>query len=197
MTDLFDRDPALDMEVSRHKLFFALRPEGEAAARVADLTEGLRRRHGLAGWPTPAGRLHISLNGLGRHHRCPDGLVTAVRAALHGLAWPSFVVALDRCGSWGRGEGKRPVVLWADDGLIGARLLFEAIHHRLGAAHVVRGPVRDFNPHMTLLRDETNVAERRVEPVAWRVRELVLLDSVHGAARHEVLARWPLRAPNG
>jgi 2'-5' RNA ligase len=45
---------------------------------------------------------------------------------------------------------------------------------------------------MTLLYDRRAVAERPVEPIRWRVRGLVLLRSLVGQGRHQVLARWPI-----
>ena len=193
MPDLFDPPPRHAIEAAaRHKIFFAVRPEPEAAGRMFRFAEAQRRRLGLTGRPTPPERLHISLNGLGRHVAPPERLIAAATGAVSGLAWLSFIVALDRLGTWGRGAGKRPLVLWSDEGLIGVSRLHEAIQTRLVGARVVRGPERAFCPHLTLLRDAAVAPERRVGPFMWRVRELVLLDSLHGEGRHEVLDRWPL-----
>lgn len=195
MSDLFPSTSTRDDQEPRHKLFFAIRPPPDVAGRLFAFAEGLRDQHKLTGWPTPAARLHISLNGLGRFEAPPAGLVAAGREAAAALAWPSFVVALDRLGTWGRGAGKRPLVMWSDEGLIGVHRLHEALHGRLLRAGAARGPARDFNPHLTLLRDAQPVTARPVGPISWRVGELVLLDSLHGEGRHDVLGRWPLGAP--
>lgn len=50
-----------------------------------------------------------------------------------------------------------------------------------------------FTPHMTLDYAHPQVATRLLEtPIAWRVMELCLVDSLFGQGRHEVLRRWPL-----
>jgi 2'-5' RNA ligase len=36
------------------------------------------------------------------------------------------------------------------------------------------------------------VARRAIEPITWTVNEFVLVRSLVGQGRHEVLARWPL-----
>jgi hypothetical protein len=45
---------------------------------------------------------------------------------------------------------------------------------------------------MTLLRDRAPVSETFIAPIAWRVREFVLIASHFGAGRHEILGRFSL-----
>jgi RNA 2',3'-cyclic 3'-phosphodiesterase len=103
-----------------------------------------------------------------------------------------FVVSFNRLGSWGRGDGQRPFVLRGDEGVAGAYALHDAIHRVLAEAGLVHPRARHFEPHLTLLRDRMVAAEEVIEPVSWPVREFVLLDSIHGEGRHEVLGRWAL-----
>jgi 2'-5' RNA ligase len=49
-----------------------------------------------------------------------------------------------------------------------------------------------YTPHMTLLYDPRYLAAREVTPVEWTAREFVLIHSLIGKARYEVLGRWPL-----
>jgi len=191
MRDLFALDAPPAATEARHKVFFALRPPRDVAERVVRFAQRLREAHGLTGRPTPADRLHISLNGLGRFASVPDGLPAAASQAMAGVEWPAFTIALDRCGSWGR-AGARPLVLCADDGVIGVRGLHAALHARLVEAGLVRPRVGAFEPHLTLLRDPAAVALAPVLPFAWQVDEVVLLDSRHGEGRHDVLGRWTL-----
>lgn len=194
MTDLFDLAVPARGATPRHKLFFALRPDPDTAERIFEFAERMGRRHGLAGRPTPPERLHVSLNGLGAHPATPRALVDVAVRAVEGLAWPRFVVGLDRLATWGRGAGKRPLVLWSDDGLIGARRLHAALHERLFDEGAVRGRERDFNPHLTVLRDAAALAERFIPPISFWAEEIWLIDSLHGAARHDILGRWTLGA---
>jgi 2'-5' RNA ligase len=57
-----------------------------------------------------------------------------------------------------------------------------------------RWVVPRFTPHLTLLYDNRYVEGRDVEPIAWSVREFVLIHSVLGKTRHIHLGRWPLLA---
>jgi RNA 2',3'-cyclic 3'-phosphodiesterase len=45
---------------------------------------------------------------------------------------------------------------------------------------------------VSLLRDKAEVPKTFVEPISWTAREFVLLDSVLGEGRHEILGRWTL-----
>jgi 2'-5' RNA ligase len=82
--------------------------------------------------------------------------------------------------------------LRGDDGIAGVYALHDEIHRALAEAGLVRPRAHDFEPHLTLLRDRIAAPEEFIEPVSWRVQEFVLLDSVHGEGRHELLGRWTL-----
>jgi 2'-5' RNA ligase len=57
----------------------------------------------------------------------------------------------------------------------------------------LRRRARSFTPHMTLLYDARSVEARAIEPVAWTVREFVLVHSRWGRTQHILLGHWPLR----
>jgi 2'-5' RNA ligase len=126
------------------------------------------------------GRLHVSLAGV----PSPDLIPTASAAAGAVRARP-FKVAFNRLGTWGRGDGVRPIVLWGDEGVIG----IERLHAVLEAA-LRRAPPHAICPHMTLARDAAALPERIVGPITWWARDFVLVRS--GGGRTEVLGRWPL-----
>jgi 2'-5' RNA ligase len=50
-------------------------------------------------------------------------------------------------------------------------------------------------PHMTLLHNAPPIRPRPIDPIRWRVGELLLVVSHHGATYHEEIARWPLSRP--
>lgn len=52
---------------------------------------------------------------------------------------------------------------------------------------------RAFLPHMTLMRSETILPERRIKAIGWTVREIVLVHSLLGKATHRPVGRLPLR----
>ncbi|MEJ0099974.1 MAG: hypothetical protein WDO12_09600 [Pseudomonadota bacterium] len=53
-------------------------------------------------------------------------------------------------------------------------------------------PLRSFKPHVTLLYDRKVISQQELAPVGWNVAEVLLIRSLIGHARHEVLARYPL-----
>ena len=192
MSDLFELDRAAQSDGgSRHKVFFALRPEPPAALAAQELGRA-RRRPGE--WPMPRERFHVSLNHVASAPTLPTDSVDRALRAASGVSIAPFVIAFNRLGSWGGKAADRAVVLWGDEGVDGALRLHSALHSSLRAAGVARGAEPVFEPHLTLLRKARDVAQEFILPVRWWVREFVLLDSVHGEGRHEVLGRWTLGA---
>lgn len=168
-----------------HLVYFALKLPAAMAREIMALGADAAGRH------VSAERLHISLNPLGSFDILdPQVIAQAARAAATVQTAP-FVVAMNRVVGWGQ-AAPYPVVLTGDDGLGGVRMLYEAIHAALAEAGLVRGPARELEPHVTLLRASQRPAPRIIAPVAWRVSEFLLIDSLYGEGRHEVLGRWPL-----
>jgi 2'-5' RNA ligase len=79
-------------------------------------------------------------------------------------------------------------VLVGDEGTIGLERLHDALAEAQG-----RKPDPGFTPHVSLIWSPDFLAERVVEPFSWMVDEFVLIHSIHGQGRHEVLGRWSLR----
>ena len=56
-------------------------------------------------------------------------------------------------------------------------------------------PLREsyrFTPHMTFLHREGTPFTRPIDPIVWRVEELVLIDNLIGSARQDLIGHWPL-----
>jgi 2'-5' RNA ligase len=175
-----------------HRVFFALLPDEAAADRMVRLAADLRRRHGLGGVVTPAARLHLSLNFVGKFRGPPTRSVMEKAASLAGkVASNAFAVTLNHVESW-KGELKSPLVLLGDEGVIGVQLLHTAIHKALVAGTMAPRREPEIWPHVSLLWDNGRAPREFVEPITWAAREFVLLDSPYGEGRHEVLGRWPL-----
>lgn len=172
-----------------HKVFFALQPDAEAADRIERLAADLRQRHGLKGRPVAASRLHLSLNFVGTFRGPPTRAVMEKAMALAAkVSERAFVVSLNRVEGW----KSDTLVLLGDEGVIGAELLHAAIHKALVTGSMAPRREPQMWPHVSLLRDKAPVPKTFVEPISWTAREFVMLDSVVGEGRHEVLGRWPL-----
>jgi RNA 2',3'-cyclic 3'-phosphodiesterase len=173
----------------QHRVFFALQPNAEAADRIERLAADLRRRHGLKGRPTPASRLHLSLNFVGSFRGPPTRAVMEKAASLADkVSEGAFVVTLNHAESW----KSETLVLLGDEGVIGAERLHTAIHKALARGSMAPRREPPISPHVSLLRDKAEVPKTFVEPISWTAREFVLLDSVLGEGRHEILGRWTL-----
>ena len=175
-----------------HNLFFALWPD----AGVRDALEAAARKlkHDLAsrGRWIARHRYHMTLHFLGRHDPASDERVARALAAGDRVDARAFELVLDRVGSfanrsipWWIGCTTVPddlAALWAS---LGACLHGESVEIAGNESLVA---------HITVLRD----AERRlppmpIEPIAWPVREFVLVDSeLGGQARYTIVRRWDL-----
>jgi len=192
MSDLFDLDRAVQRDPAvRHKVFFAIRPDADAAQEAHQLA---RTRRGQGGWLMPQERLHVSLNPVASAAEIPMSCVARALEAAATVAARPFVLAFNRLGTWGGRPGERAVVLWGEEGVAGAFGLHRTLHEALVGAGVSRPPRALFEPHLTLLHKERDRPPEFIAPVRWWVREFLLIDSIHGEGRHEVLGRWRLGA---
>lgn len=181
------------MVPGKHVLYFALQPPPEAAAEALARLEAVRAPLRLAGKPTPPSRLHVSLNFVGDFKRPPGPVIDKALEAVASVAEAPFVVEFNRLGTWTRGDGPRPIVLWGDEGVIGANALFSTLHRALARLQMATRREPEIAPHMTLAYERTDVSETFIEPVRWRAEEFVLIHAVHGEGRYEVVERLPLR----
>ena len=184
----FDRPFAGD------RLFLAMLPDAEAAARIAALAASECARHGLRGRPLRTDHLHVTLFHLGDWHGVPADVVAATERAAETLREAPFELAFDEVASFPTRNARKPFVLRASAGneeLRGFRARLAEAFGRNGLAKWARD---DFEPHVTLAYDDTVVPARRVETLAWTAREFVLVHSLVGRGKHTPVARWRLGA---
>lgn len=148
----------------------------------------VRRRQlvGARGWrQVPDHNLHLTLVFLGN---LPAERLAKIGAAVDCARGTAGEIALDRFG-WFPGAQ----VLWLG-GDAGQQLL--TLHARVCQALVGAGLTLDsrpFRPHVTLYRRVSDRADLpQPEPLLWRPRKLVLLQSVSGQP-YRVIESWPLR----
>ena len=173
-------------------LFYALLPDAESAGQIVDLARRLRADHRLKGTLIPSERLHVTLAFLGSFAGLPKTLVSSAIAAGERFEGTPFDVTLDRVQKFG--HDKRAVVLRGGEGTTAVkefrRRLVDATHyHGLKPASPT-----SFTAHLTLLYDEGPIVEEHVVPISWTAREFVLVRSLIGQSRYEILGRWPLRS---
>jgi len=172
-------------------LFFAIFPDTDGSERITDLARTMGVRHRLRGKPLLKERFHTTLHKLGVYDGVPQDLVRDASRAAGELDEPAFDVVFDRAGSF-IGEAKKPYVLLGPEDGSPLHQFHRALHERL-AIHGVKTSKSGFTPHVTLLYDLASVPIQAVPPIAWTVREFVLVHSLVGKTEHRILGRWPLR----
>jgi RNA 2',3'-cyclic 3'-phosphodiesterase len=163
------------------RLFFALWPDEAAALSLERLAAEMAIR--ARGKPVARSKIHLTLAFLGE--------VDAGRIAVEpeAIAAPAFDLVLDCVGSF---AGAR--VAWA--GFVEPPPALANLQSRLASelrGQGLRLEDRPFAPHLTLVR-HIGAAQTReaIDPIDWRVREVVLVKSQAG--RYSAVNAWPLPA---
>lgn len=175
------------------RLFFAVFPDAGAAGRIVAVAQTLHAEHGLSGKPLRVERVHITLHHLGDHAGLPQSIVDVANEAAARVTSPPFDVTFDSASSFAGPPRNRPLVLRGGAGLGGLIDLQCELGEKMKASGLTRFVERAFTPHVTLLYDDSMLPPEPVEPIAWHVREFVLVHSLLGRTEHRILGRWALR----
>ena len=149
--------------------------------------------HHLVGHRVPSQRLHVTLHWLGDYEDMPHELLRRAKDAGGSVEMAPFGVGFDRIGSLG-GTGMGGLALTGSVELKRLRQFQRALAKAMetsGVGHHIR---KRFNPHVSLLYCKEHVPREPIEPIRWRVDELVLIDSLLGRSQHVDLGQWPLQS---
>lgn len=179
-----------------HDLYFFVVPPSHIALRVVGLLNALGLPPcPLHGAPMRVEGLHITVEKMGRFlDRVPGcQLELAMEAARTVVAEP-FDIHLDVVQSTTGRDGKSMAQLTGRAaGLRGIRDFEHCLAQAMRRVGFQESQVRrSFSPHVTLDYRHMPFARRTIAPVAWRVSEFMLVDSLYGLGEHVVLGRWPL-----
>jgi 2'-5' RNA ligase len=178
-----DADPGPERPTTR-RLFFALWPDDAVRAQIVRATRDAVGSSG--GRPARKDRLHATVAFLGALTEAGLDVARGVPPIEVG----AFDLTLDRLGTFEHGG-----VLW-----LGPREVPPALtelERRLWDELEGRGFVREeriYQPHVTLARRSRRSVEAEVPPIAWRVAELALVESLPDGrnVHYEVIETWPL-----
>ena len=172
------------------RYFFALVPPPDDAAAIDAFAHGLRRLHGLRGWPIGPERYHLTLCGIERYGGAAGCEIAALEGIAASMVASRFTVAFDHVAGHGSLGDRQAIFLETSQTFP----ILDRLQGRLRREMRARGfrTASKFGPHVTLLYDEHPFSKPMVPPVSFPVREFVLIRSVHGTSRHDHLARWPL-----
>jgi 2'-5' RNA ligase len=178
------------------RLFYAIFPDADAAARIEQIASRLRAEKGLRGKPLQTDRLHMTINHLGDYWGLPPSILEPALEAGAKVEAAPFEITLDRVESFRNRPRNRPLVLRGDRDGISAVVAFQKLLGKaMEAAGLMRQVERRFTRHVTLLYDDRGLMEQAAgEAVSWTAREFVLVHSLLGKTQHKLLGRWPLEA---
>lgn len=173
---------------SGSKIILIAQPQERILDLIRQTTGDLCNRHGLKGRPRPDDVLHVSIAGFDPSSITEDELCHL----LSRLEFDEFDIYFDRAASFQGSDGK-PLVLHSDNGnqalveLEGS--VSKLLEPRFGKPHR-----QAYNPHMTLLYDKGKIVPHKIEvPVQWRVRELLLVESLQGQTKYRLICKFPCR----
>ena len=163
-----------------HRLFFALWPDDETRARLAQVARECSPR------PVAEEKLHMTLHFLGY---CSDELQACYAGAVAAVQCEPFELQLDCLGGRARSG-----IQWlsASEPPAALNRLVERLAEALAPCGY-KPEKRRFLPHVTLSRKVKKPRVRTGLPaITWRVSEFVLAESVQseGKARYLVRGRW-------
>lgn len=170
-------------KMSRH--FFALWPDDETRARLAEVTESLQPGTGR---PVPRQNLHITLAFLGT--LAPD-IIIGLRKEAALIRGHGFSLTLLRVGWW-----KKPKVLWAAPDIVPDPLLkLVSDINTLAGTYRIKTDGRPYKPHLTLARKVfRKPGTIDITPISWQIDSFCLVRSntLPEGAVYEIIETWPL-----
>lgn len=173
------------MEVQQpiHRLFFAIKPDPVTARRTdvfaEEIAAGARR--------VRPEHHHVTLAITKDYAHFPRPLADALLQAGTAVAADPFDLTLDRLAASRRSVALRPAKSHPP-----LMALQRQIASAVDRQRISQRPGWSFSPHQTLFYREGEPWQRPVQGFRWQVGEFVLVHSLVGRTRHDILGRWPL-----
>ena len=167
----------------KHRYFFALLPDEVTARRIHAFAEGQFGEKGLM----RTDRLHVTLAITEDFDAPHPALADALCRAGEKVSAEPFEIRLDQLSG-----GRRTVALRPAHSIASLRSLQAQVSRAMTGEGVPMRPEWQFNPHVTLVYRDAEPVTRPIEAFGWTVREFVLIQSLVGLTRHQILGHWPL-----
>jgi 2'-5' RNA ligase len=157
----------------KERIFFAALPDENTCARIHAFAEAQKREKGFTANLILPEHLHVTLFHLGDWPKLPEEIVNLALGAASQANVPVFEVAFARAQSFRNSTGVYPFVLTSDK--TAWRGLHDALAMELKNAGLGGATKGDFEPHITLAYDKLRVKPFATDPIAWTVRDFVLI----------------------
>ncbi|BCW88256.1 RNA 2',3'-cyclic phosphodiesterase [Alphaproteobacteria bacterium SO-S41] len=174
------------------RLFYAVFPPKDVAAQIGEIAQQLRAQIGLKGRPQRNDRFHATINHIDDYIGVPPDILTKAIAAGDAVSAAPFDVTFNRAASFSGRQSRRPFVLRGGQALNDLKAFQQKLGIAMKSAGLGKLVDKMFVPHVTMLYDGHLVTPRDVDPISWRVTELVLVHSMLGDTKHIPLKTWPL-----
>jgi 2'-5' RNA ligase len=183
--------PLRDARRDPGTVYFAFKPEPDVISQTVSVGNHLCAEHELTGRVRPS-VLHMTICAIGYFPMLPEGRVETALEVANRLVAKPFEMILNRVRTYPNGKEKPPLVAFADNGVSRIDLFRYALIADL-RRNGFNVPKKLPDPHMTLFYDYRVIAGEPIDPIRWVVRDFVLVHSIYGEGRHELLGQWPLR----
>lgn len=170
---------------THHRLFFAIRPPAGAVRYIVEEQRCFGPGHAVR-----PEHLHLTTLIVNDHAIFPAAIAERMCAIGDGIAADQFSIVLDQVAASHRSVVMVPSEPLRTFQVFQRRLANGMMRAGLGQRHNWR-----FSPHVTLLYRHGPPLRQWTDALSWTATEFVLIHSLLGETRHEVLARWPLLAP--
>lgn len=173
------------------RVFFAIWPNDTAQKQLAGLARRLRLESLCGGRKTKAENTHLTLVFVGEVDTGKLAALCRIADDVQASGARAFDFVVDEIRYW-----KHNNIVYASTGKVPRELinLVTALQNALSAAGFSLER-RAYRPHITLARDAScKTLPELTEPIAWRVREWVLVKSeqASGGSVYIPIGRWPL-----
>lgn len=165
-----------------HRLFFAIRPPIEVIPEIAWLRDSLGQDRQLVS----DDRLHLTTWLFPDSRDFLTDAAARARAAMTKIPRPTFHIVLDKIVG-----GHGHVLLLPSEPLKGFIAFQAELDRALRATGLAPRKGWRFNPHLTLLHGRHEI-DQPIDAISWVADDIVLIDSIVGRGRHDLIARWVL-----
>lgn len=176
-----------------HNYFFALSPDAEVRHQLSMVASDLKTSDSLNGSWIASERYHLPLHHLGQFQEVNPDLVKRALIAANNITMAAFNIKLDHFMSLDSKTGKFPCVLTSKYELPELKNFWQELKNNILAQRLGQNVENSFTPLTTLLYSRQPVVKTHaINPIEWRVKDFVLIESLVGKSEHIELGRWPL-----
>ena|SRR5687768_908037 len=184
-----------DIKQKTVRVFFAVWPDDEAQKQLGELVKRLRLDSLCGGRKTKAENIHLTLVFVGEVDTSQLQTLSRVADEIEASRKRAFDLVVEKICCW-----KRKNIVHAELSTVPRELmdLVTALQNGLSAA-AFSLEQRPYKPHITLMRNAScqtlpELGKRITPPIAWRVREWVLVRSeqTSDGSVYVPIGRWSL-----